>query len=290
MAQQEHEDERLRRYLLGTLPAREQMLLEDAYLTDDELFEQLNAVEAELVDAYVMGELQRDDRVRFEERYLGSPEQRQRVAFARQLHEPSDKSQRDREETPSGWWARNLILPARRQPLLVSGVAAAVLTIAVSVGWLLHRPATVPERPPRAGRPPASAASSVPKPKEDSPQTEHRGATAEPIALVLVPGTTRAPGEGAVLTVARDAQQVRIRLVHDGEGYASYRAVLRTPEGRDIWHRAGLTPERPGTASVVITLPRTALRPGTYVITLSGTARGAAPEDVADYVFRIVSL
>ncbi len=288
MARQEHEDERLRRYLLGTLPAREQTLLEDAYLADDELFEQLNAVEAELVDAYVMDGLPPDDRVPFEERYLGSPEQRQRVAFARQLHERSGKAQPDRE-AQSGWWARNLMLPARRQPLLAFAVAAAVLAIAVSVGWLLHNRATLPERQARAGRPPAVAATSAAKPQEESPQPGPREATAEPIALVLVPGATRAPGEGAVLAVARDAKQVRIRLVHDGEGYASYRAVLRTPEERDIWRQDGLTPERPGTANVLITLPRAVLRPGTYVITLTGTARGGAPEDVADYVFRIVS-
>jgi hypothetical protein len=172
---------------------------------------------------------------------------------------------------------------------LVPAVAAAVLAIAVYVGWQFRTPASVRERPGRAAGSPATAASPSPKSKEDSPQAQRREATAEPIALVLVPGSTRAPGEGVVLTVGGDAGLVRIRLVHDGKAYTSYRAVLRTPEGRDIWRQAGLRPERPHAASVVITLSRAVLRPGTYVITLSGTPKDAAPEDVADYVFRAVS-
>ena len=58
-------DERMTRYLLGELAEEEMVALESAYLSDEVLLERLCAVETELIDAYVRGELSAGQRERF---------------------------------------------------------------------------------------------------------------------------------------------------------------------------------------------------------------------------------
>jgi hypothetical protein len=80
------ENDELRiRYLLGELSAEEQAKLEDEYFTQDNSFEQLLAIEDELIDAYVRGKLPERERTLFETHFLSTPKRRERVAFAREL-------------------------------------------------------------------------------------------------------------------------------------------------------------------------------------------------------------
>src|SRR5258708_24741749 len=79
----------LRRYFLGDLPQEERVRLEDRYLADVEVFEELLAAENDLIDAYVRGELTEAERQQFEMEYLKSPERRERLDFARTLSQVS---------------------------------------------------------------------------------------------------------------------------------------------------------------------------------------------------------
>jgi hypothetical protein len=71
-----------RRYLLGELAETEQTDLEQELLMDRGKFDQVWAVENELVDSYVRAERSRPARERFEGHYLASPLHRERVAIA----------------------------------------------------------------------------------------------------------------------------------------------------------------------------------------------------------------
>ena len=71
------------RYLLGELAEEECDRLEEAYFATQEGFEELQAVEAELTDAYVAGQLSPERRVRFESRLV--PGEHGDVQFARAL-------------------------------------------------------------------------------------------------------------------------------------------------------------------------------------------------------------
>jgi len=63
----------------------EEQELEDRYIADDSYFEHLVTIEEELIDAYVAGQLSRDERRDFEQHFLSSPQRRQRIEFARAL-------------------------------------------------------------------------------------------------------------------------------------------------------------------------------------------------------------
>jgi hypothetical protein len=76
------EDQQFERYLLGLLPEDEAERLDELSLTDDEAAWRLSAVENDLVDAYVRGELSGETLQRFNSYYLLSPIRRAKVTFA----------------------------------------------------------------------------------------------------------------------------------------------------------------------------------------------------------------
>jgi hypothetical protein len=87
LTQTEINERMMIRYLLGDLSEDEQVQLEERYFTDDDCFQQLLALEDELIDDYVRGELAAGDRTLFEQRFLASPERRQKVEFAQALRQ-----------------------------------------------------------------------------------------------------------------------------------------------------------------------------------------------------------
>ncbi len=82
------------RYLLGQLPEAERDHFEDRYFSDEALHEQLQAIEEELIDAYVDGDLTGEDLACFELRFIGSPERERKILFARALRAGTDRRAR----------------------------------------------------------------------------------------------------------------------------------------------------------------------------------------------------
>lgn len=72
----------IRQYLLGQLAEEEQQILEQRLLTEDDLFQELEIVEDELVDAFVAEELPANERTQFERYFFSNPERQQNVRFA----------------------------------------------------------------------------------------------------------------------------------------------------------------------------------------------------------------
>src|SRR5262245_49147352 len=75
----------LTRYLLGGLSEEEKPALEEQYVADPRLFDEIACAESDLVDDYVRGRLPNDTRERFERVYLSDSRRRERVTFAEAL-------------------------------------------------------------------------------------------------------------------------------------------------------------------------------------------------------------
>ena len=73
------------RYLLGDLSEQEQVGVEDRAFSDADYLQNILAVEADLIDEYVRGGLDQNERRQFETRFLASSERRQKVDFAKAL-------------------------------------------------------------------------------------------------------------------------------------------------------------------------------------------------------------
>jgi hypothetical protein len=78
-------DQIIIRYLLNDLPEEDGMRLEVAYLRDGDWFEQVRALEEELIEDYVKGDLSGREWELFERHYLASEQRRARIETARQL-------------------------------------------------------------------------------------------------------------------------------------------------------------------------------------------------------------
>ena len=152
MDQQTMDDQLITRYLLGSLSAEETERLDELSLTDDEFAGRLQAVENELIDAYVEGELSGQTLEQFNSFYLSSPRRRERVGFAQALHTVAERAAvgkqaanqqpvvrgpqvSPRSRTP---WAFGSRLPSSpRLPLQWGLAAAASLLLLVAGSWLM---------------------------------------------------------------------------------------------------------------------------------------------------------
>jgi hypothetical protein len=124
------------------------------------------------------------------------------------------------------------------------------------------------------------------------PGREPAGVRARPfvISFVLTPGQVRGADELKRLRIPAGADRLRLQLVLKGEGgYKSYRAVLRTAEGEEVWSRAGLR-ARAGESgrALSLSLPARLLAADDYELTLSGLTAGGDLEEVGDYYFGVV--
>lgn len=274
-------------YLLGELADEERARLEDAYIGDPALFEELTALETELIDDYVRGRLSPHERVLFEVRFLSTPARRERVAFARALADTRGHAAVEPGRNASAWrrWRWRPTRTWRPNLALATALAAVTLAVAASIAWWSFTPGPARE----TTAPSAASAPGAPKTPGtlSAAVSGDRPLAASPVALVLVPGSLRDPDAGAVLVLPAGAEGARIQMVYDGQGYPAYRAAIRTPEGREVWSQEDLAPTEPGARSVVIAVPARALPPGDYILTLSAGAGGARREDIADYSFRV---
>src|SRR5262249_37434007 len=76
-------------YLLGEMHEEQKIIFEQACLEDDQLFEELLAVEAELTDDYARGALTESKREAFEHRLLNSPGSTEQLQLSRLLTQES---------------------------------------------------------------------------------------------------------------------------------------------------------------------------------------------------------
>jgi anti-sigma factor RsiW len=127
-------------YLLGELPAERAEALETDFFAGDELFEALEATEAELYADYASGMLSQRRRALFEARYLTNSDARQRLRFAAALERSAraEASPAPMRPERAGWLQRLL-----RPRALVPAVAAFACLLLFVV--LRDAPAELPQ-------------------------------------------------------------------------------------------------------------------------------------------------
>jgi hypothetical protein len=263
------------RYLLGELTEEECDELEEAYFATTDGFEELQAVEQELMDAYVAGELSPERRLRFESRQVSGDHRDVRFARAFRV------ALRGRQPSVARAESRG-----RRRLASWSTAAAAVLSMA-AVGWLALR-APRPEEPPAAGRreisppvsPPAHGAAPTPM---ASPLDRSRT-----LSVTLTAGLTRNDRGLKRIVVPAEAERVVFTLVVDDEGPTTYRAVLQNASGKDLIDVSPLH-ERVAEQGRVVDVPVLArvLPNGDYVLQLQSPGGAGRAEDRAEYAFRV---
>jgi Sec-independent protein translocase protein TatA len=300
------QENQARRYLLGQLPAAEQEALETQFFTEPERLEEIWAVENQLVDEYVRGQLDRTERAQFEQHYLDSQPHRDRVALARQLLKTIDRAKTQASQTTQSatLWAN--FWAWLRGPQLAWGMALVLLLVAFLVGARrLHERAqsraqlaaqTAQQQRERevAEQRTAAQTQNEQRTAEAAERERLRNATPAPsvtpqpqspkiFAFVLSAGLLRGSGAPQPLAIPRGTGQVELRMRLEASDYASYQIKLRTVEGGAILSRNRL---KPRANQLAVTLPANKLPAGDYILTLSGV-QASAVEEVNRYFFRV---
>jgi len=139
------------RYLIGAATEEERVEVEERYLRDAEYLEQLRALECEMTDDYVRGEMSADERLSFERRALASPQGREQIARARALQSLLDRVASEERAAPEAREPAPMVAVPRESrweklrsrlftlaPLSQYGMAAAALLLLFGGLWLLR--------------------------------------------------------------------------------------------------------------------------------------------------------
>jgi hypothetical protein len=294
------------KYLLGDLPEAEQVCVEDRALADGNYRTALEAAEADLIDAYVRDELSAAERRAFEQRFLGSPQRRQKVAFARDLAlvaAETRAAERDFSTRLSAWQALAALVRGWSPALqLAATLAALICVVGASLvvfqnTQLRSRVASLESQ----GRDLQARTGNLQRQLADEQaragnfaaqlqQQQPAGAarTSSVASLVLLPGLTRADSrrEQLVLNPAAQIAHIEIQL-EPRDDYQRFRAELRTLGGEEILIRGSL-PKRAAAAGYLVSfdVPATALATGQYELTLSGLSNQSVQE-IGYYYFSV---
>jgi hypothetical protein len=316
-----HDDRLLLEYLLGAVPPGETERLDELSITDDEFAERLQAVEYDLIDAYVRGELTGQMLAQFQSLYLASPKTRERVQLARSFHRVAeetislhgaagisrgapDSEKSGRIATRAGW-RRVFTVP---RPAWQWGLAVAAAVLVTVAGWMAVENRRLREQRDAAlayGRSveqrnqqlEAQSARSSPVP-EQQPQpapgqsgSNGKPATEPPVILAfnLAPqmrGVSQVPN----IVITADVDYITLQLELESADYAAWRARLRPGAQREpVWRSGRLsTYARDDRQIVAVSFPPRLLEAQLYIVELAGITASGSEELVASYPFRII--
>lgn len=148
MTQMKEDTEKSVQYLFGELVEAKRDALEDRIFADEDFALFLNAVEKDLVDDYVRGEMDAGLRERFEQKYLISAARREKVRTAGVLQkelfaEKETSAPVVTVSQPSIWESLKEFF---RVPIPALAGGLATILLLVLLGWILFRQSpTVPE-------------------------------------------------------------------------------------------------------------------------------------------------
>ncbi len=274
------------RYLLGQGPEAERETLERRLFEDESLAEEVEIFEDELVDAYVGERLSPAERGRFEEAYLSSPERAAKVAFARVLDRRL-ATDRPASLVSRSHWSR--LVPLAAFLVLALGGAYFGLRFAQArreLTRLEQQQAALKSQIAQALGERSRLERAIEESRTEIAKLERQVAGA--VAFTLDPGLLRDSGGRHILVIPAGATVVQLSAPIPFSGYRLFTAILRTPEGVQVWHQQDILPE-PGAKALTLIVPARVLTSGDYILSLTGVTPSGRTETVADFAFRVKS-
>lgn len=304
------------RYLLGAMTDAERSDFEGSSFSRDHSVEVLEAVRDELIDEYLDGELSPADRERFENYFLISPHHLRKVEFTRSLREVVAKTAGPAAPAATRGESLWQTIPAALLGNKFRAAAVACIALMIVCGaafYVFWRSRNVPiEQPPQTAGINDQSAPTAPgseaevnadtrqqtadqnqRPAVDSPARdaeqlrEKRGAQT---VMFSLHATVRGSDEVRPLIVPAQASAVGLVIDRPADGHASYRALLGTVEGREVWSRVvrKLPPAGAAAAKTTITVPAGLLSSEDYALRITGIKASGEEETVSRYYFRVI--
>jgi len=306
----------LTEYLLGESPESETERLDELSLSDDGFVDQLRAIEDDLVDSYLRGELTADSLSKFNSYYLASPLRREKVKVAKSLLTFTDKvaaGSQVKEPVKAPREKRSLAgFFALPRLTLQWGFAAAALLFLITAGYLAfenvrlrrHIGQTQAERTALEQREQTlkgeletertndtAIQQELAQVRERLAQLAQQQSITQPakpivVAFALSPqtrGTSQIPN----IAVPVEANALALKLDVEATGFPVYQAALKSPAtGETIW-RSGRLKVNSSDGALRVSVPAKLLKSQNYVLELSGISARGQPDNAGSYSFRI---
>lgn len=282
------------RYLLGDISEQEQIRLEERFFTDEDAYQQLQAIEDELRYDYAQGALSSRDRKLFEQRYLQTPADRDRVQLAKSVLNKTLETAAQfapSTEPKVPWWRRLMILP----PVTQFAGATALLAVIGTLGLLVQTSRLKNELNGLEQKQRTSQTAMADLDKQLQQERQRRqelekqsapGSSRTPnfMAFMLIPGLSRDAEGPKRLSVPAGVDFVRLQMeVKPPQSLATYRASLQNLDGVELWSQ-----QLTGTStSATLTIPGRLFRPGDYMVELKTAGPGESVR-AGEYYFSIV--
>ncbi len=229
-------------YLLHEMTDEERLAFSEKWISDADLHEQLRMAEADLLDAYVRGDMAPEQRRRIEKYLLVSAPQQEKLAFANLLHDGFPPVSRPAPRTVK-WFA----IPA----------AACIVALAGATLWV--------------NRDNGSLRRQVLETRAELQRQEAGSTLTVSLAAQPVRGSVRQLS----IAVPSHAEIVRLELELDPRDQNPSTAIQVSTGGRVMWSQSPVQEQIRG-AKLVATawIPEAILAPGSYEIELA--SNGAA--------------
>jgi len=310
------DDGLLRRYLLGALAEADAERLHELSVADDAFAGRLDAIENDLVDAYVRGELPEENLKQFKSFYLSSPRRREKVRLAEgflaleiragaapakakpETGAPLSKQGKGPDRSP---W-RMFAVP---RFAIQGAFALAFLTLLV-MGYLLFQNVELrkqitqaqtqhPAVDQRAGDLERQLEEERAAKEEAVRELEHARQSQTNLdqlktVSVLLPPPMRGAGPIPTIPLRRGTDLVVLVLPLEADDFTAYQAKLKDPvANRVLWSSARLAAASGGERKTVsISFHAGLLKPQNYVVDLTGIPRHGTAEVISGYPFRVV--
>ena len=303
-------------YLLGSLSEPQRVALESECFSDKEKFEEVAAAENDLIDDYLRGKLSPGEHEQFVRHFLASPRRRERVQAARILLRNISSIGVAGEGVETRGSGRSSFLDLFRKPDIRMGWAlagAALLALIVAGVWLFGETSRLRHQllqarseqsaqlgrqrelelqldaeGRQAGELSAELASARDQLTALDTQSDQHSSTTSVLSFFLSPGFARgSSGEPQTLTVPAGVQSIKLRITLTRSDYQSYRAIVQTPEGAEIWKQNIRPVKLRSGAAVLLQIPASRFTRNDYILKIIGTTATGEVEDASSYYFRV---
>jgi hypothetical protein len=274
----------IRKYLLGDLDERQLEQVEEQLLCDDDFAERLYAAQDDLIDDYAFNLLPDDERERFEKSFTLTDERRKKLLFAQALEsyvKLNDVQQPEDARPLFQRWKNLLLYLKGHRPWLALALASVVLLIVLTpqmVRW--YKPSNQVSLEQNRASIERQIAELNQLPVDANIQA------LPTLELTLQPTLLREGGEVKRAVLTPDIKNLSLRLVLPQVRYGSYRALVRTVEGRELFAVENLKSQG-SAAEIPLKIPSEFFPNGDYQIELQGIAGDGHAEDAARYNFQI---
>lgn len=292
-------------YLLGQSTEDERLQIEENYFQRPEYYEQVLAIEEDLIRDYIVNAMPLKQRALFETQFLTSERRRKKYEAAKSLtayladaYLPQPLPLRSK----SPLLAR-LLSGARRITFIqAAGAITAMLLFAfMGVLWTARQqmissgdpiavlsPATSPDGPAPAAEQPTNH---LPAPKAELPRTKSSPsvkAENSTFAFLLPIGSVRGKDEIKELKIPSKAQAIQLDLSLIEWDYSRYNVSVKTIDGKQVLQRENLTPRKTRKGRVLtVSIPSKVLPDAEFVLNISGIGEKGEPKMIEESFFSI---